>query len=155
MDKLEYFKDFKAEEFKAIFTEYYLGEGITLSENTTVFDEIENSSKKYGTKCIICKKADKIVGFIMFRIVKLRDEQKFFKLNFGYIEELYVVEDQRNKHIASKLIEQFENYLRQNKVNTIILTAEEKVYDFYKNKGFVENNLITCENKLKCFTKII
>ena len=91
----------------------------------------------------------------MFRIIKLRDEKKFFKYNFGYIEELYVVENERNKHVATKLIEQFEIYLNQNKIRTIVLTADEKVYDFYKKKGFKEDNSLTCENELKCFIKRI
>lgn len=155
MECFEYFDKFKTEEFKKIFAEYYLSEGITLSEDTKVFDEIENSSKKWGTKCVVCKEQNKIVGFIMFRIVKLHDEKKFFKYNFGYIEELYVVERERNKHIATKLMGQFEKYLRQNKVETVVLTAEEKVYDFYIKKGFNENNSISCANGLKCFTKKI
>ena len=153
MECFKQFDDFRSEEFKKIFTEYYLGEGITLTEDTKVFDEIENSSKKYGTKCIVYKNADKIAGFILFRIVKLRDEKKFFKYNFGYIEELYVTENERNKHVATKLIEQCENYLRQNKIKTIVLTADEKAYDFYIRKGFEEDDIISCENKLKCFKK--
>ncbi len=155
MESFEYYNDFKSEEFKKIFTEYYLGEGITLNKDTKVFDEIENSSKKAGTKCVVCKIKDKLVGFILFRIVKMRDEKKFFKYNFGYIEELYVLESERNKHIATKLIEQFENYLKQNNIKTIILTAEEKVYDFYIKKGFEEDNSMTCANELKCFIKTI
>lgn len=155
MESFEYFCDFKSEEFKEIFTDYYLSEGITLKENTKVFDEIENSSKNFGTKCVVYRKANKIAGFILFRIIKLRDEKKFFKYNFGYIEELYVVENERNKHVATKLIEQFEIYLNQNKIRTIVLTADEKVYDFYKKKGFKEDNSLTCENKLKCFIKRI
>ena len=153
MESFEYFNDFKSKEFKKIFKEYYLGEGITLTEHTKVFDEIENSSKRLGTKCIVYKKANNIAGFILFRLVKLRDEKKFFKYNFGYIEELYVIESERNKNVATKLMEQFENYLKQNKIKTIILTAEEKVYDFYVKKGFEEDNSIFCENKLKCFIK--
>ena len=55
--------------------------------------------------------------------------------------------------MATKLIEQCENYLRQNKIKTIVLTADEKVYDFYIRKGFEEDDIISCENKLKCFKK--
>lgn len=155
MESFEYFNDFKSDEFKNIFTEYYLGEGITLSKDTKVFDEIENSSKKHGIKCIVCKKSNKIFGFILFRIVKLCDEKHFFKYNFGYIEELYVAENARNNHVASRLIEQFESYLKQNGIKAIVLTAEEKVYDFYKKQGFEEDNSMSCKNKLKCFTKKI
>lgn len=155
MESFEYFNDFKSDEFKKIFTEYYLGEGIILSEQTKVFDEIENSSKKHGTKCIVCKKSNKISGFILFRIVKLCDEKHFFKYNFGYIEELYVAENARNQHVATRLLEQFENYLKQNGIKTILLTAEEKVYAFYKKQGFEEDNSMSCANKLKCFIKRI
>ena len=70
MENFEYFEDFKSLEFKNIFTEYYLGEGITLSKDTKVFDEIENSSKTQGTKCIVCKKENNIIGFILFITVK-------------------------------------------------------------------------------------
>lgn len=80
MEKFEYFEDFKLEEFKNIFTEYYLGEGISLSKDTKVFDEIENSSKTQGTKCLVCKIENKIVGFILFRIVKLYDSKKFLNI---------------------------------------------------------------------------
>ena len=153
MENFEYFENFKSLEFKNIFTEYYLGEGITLSKDTKVFDEIENSSKTQGTKCIVCKKENNIIGFILFRIVNLCDKTHFFKYCFGYIEELYVEKNERNKHIATKLINNFEDYLKQNNVQIIILTAEEKVYDFYINKGFKENKAMSCANNLKCFIK--
>lgn len=153
MEKFEYFEDFKLEEFKNIFTEYYLGEGIYLSKDTKVFDEIENSSKTQGTKCLVCKIENKIVGFILFRIVKLYDSKKFFKYSFGYIEELYVKKEHRNKHISTKLIDTFENYLKQNNVNVAMLTAEKNVYNFYINKGFKEEKSMFCANNLKCFIK--
>ena len=40
MECFKQFDDFRSEEFKKIFTEYYLGEGITLTEDTKVFDVI-------------------------------------------------------------------------------------------------------------------
>lgn len=155
MECFEYYHDFKSEEFKKIFTEYYLGEGITLSEHTSVFDEIENSSKKHGTKCIVYKKSDKLAGFILFRVIKLRDETKFFKYSFGYIEELYVIESERNRHIATKLMDLFEDYLKQEHIKRIVLTADENIYDFYINKGFEVDDSMSCVNKQKCFTKKI
>lgn len=153
MENFEYFEDFKSLEFKNIFTEYYLGECITLSKDTKVFDEIENSSKAQGTMCIVCKKENNIIGFILFRIINLCDKNHFFKYSFGYIEELYVEKNERNKHIATKLIINLESYLKQNNIQIIILTAKEKVYDFYINKGFKENKAMSCANNLKCFIK--
>ena len=61
--------------------------------------------------------------------------------------------EHRNKHIATKLIDTFENYLKQNNVNVAMLTAEEKVYNFYINKGFKEEKSMFCANNLKCFIK--
>ena len=155
MEGYEYFYNFKSEEFRKIFTTYYLSEGITLTKDTKVFDEIENSSKKLVTKCIVYKNENRIAGFILFRIVKLCDEKNFFKSKFGYIEELFVTEYERNKNVATKLIKEVENYLKINNVDTLILTADKKVYDFYIKKGFEESNSISTKNKLKCFIKKI
>ncbi len=149
------YTNYKSDEFKKVFTEYYKYEGITLRPDTTVFDEIEASANNNETFTYALIVNNEIKAFIMYQILELKTPNKFVSHRVGHIEELYVVEDYRNKHIATSLIKQVELDVKQNNVNLMFLTAEPKVFKVYEKLGYTLNSNYTCLNKLQCLTKQI
>jgi len=153
--EIKSFNDFKSEKFKKVFTEYFFEEGITLKENTTVFDEIQNNANEGKTKAYVIENNDRIIAFIMYRVYNIKSNNKFLTHTFGYIEELYVVPEERNKKLASMLINRVESEFKANNIYKIALTSEPEVYDFYKKLGYNIDNSYSSANNLKCFVKDI
>ena len=89
----------------------------------------------------------------MFRDYTLKSDNKFLKQNFGYIMELYVVPEERNKKLATSLLNKVETDFLENKVKKIVLTSEETTYEFYKKLGYHLDSSFSCANNLKCFVK--
>lgn len=147
------FNNYKSDAFKKVFTEYYAFEGITLKPDTAVFDEITNSANNGETKTFALIQNENIVAFIMFQILKLKTENKFFKHKVLHIEELYVIEEKRNQKIATALINKAEQFAKTQNVGLVLLTARPQVFEFYEKLGYRKNNAYECGNKLQCFTK--
>lgn len=79
----------------------------------------------------------------LYRLIK-NFSKKAYKFDDGNYCELYsiaVLHDFKNKGIGDKLINQFENIAKKNKVSKITLTTDyfnnDYVIQFYKNKGFI------------------
>lgn len=152
MDFIE-FNEFKSENFEIIFRKYYLEEGIKLKKDTIVFDEIQKSSDEGKTRCFCVVENDNIIGFIMYKIMELANENKFIKHYVGHIEELYVVKEKRKQGLGKSLLVKVEEYMKENNVKKLFLTAREHMYDFYKKLGYFIDESYVCANKLKCFFK--
>lgn len=149
------YQDYKSEQFKKVFTEYYKHEGVTLKPDTTVFDEIEQSAQQGKTLTYAVMEQDNIVAFIMFQVLTLKSDNKFVKQKLGHIEELYVVKQKRNQKIATQLLVEVEKYFKSQNIDIIFLTAEPHVFEFYRKLGFKHNNTYNCANNLQCLTKDI
>ena len=145
--------NFKSKTFEKVFREYYLEEGITLKENTIVFDEIQKSHDAGKTKCISLMENEEIIGFIMFKIMELSNDNGFIKEYIGHIEELYVIDKKRKQGLGKSLILKVEGYMVENNVKKLFLTAREHMYDFYIKLGYYIDESYECANKLKCLVK--
>ena len=156
MNKIELkpFNDFKNDEFRQLFKKYFEEEeGIVLNPNTTVFDQMQQKANEGKEHAFIITKNSKIVAFILSRIYSLKNSGKFLFQNIGYIEELYVLPEERNQKFATKLICETYKYFAQNNIKRVILTTEEHNYNFYKKLGYKLDETYECANKLKVFAK--
>ncbi len=102
-----------------------------------LYELMDNEFSKFAIKNgVICnyksfnfvaKENDKIVGIIM--------GHSYYKEI--YIENLIVLEEYRNKHIGTKLIETVENYFKNKGFENINLTTYNfQAPEFYKKCGF-------------------
>ena len=96
-------------------------------------NEFNKFAIKNGVTCnyksfnFVAKEDDKIVGIIM--------GHSYYKE--VYIDDLIVLEEYRNKHIGTKLIETVENYFENKGFENINLTTYKfQAPEFYKKCGF-------------------
>lgn len=96
-------------------------------------NEFNKFAIKNGVTCnyksfnFVAKEDDKIVGIIM--------GHSYYKE--VYIDDLIVLEEYRNKHIGTKLIETVENYFKNKGFENINLTTYKfQAPEFYKKCGF-------------------
>lgn len=96
-------------------------------------NEFNKFAIKNGVTCnyksfnFVAKEEDKIVGIIM--------GHSYYKE--VYIDDLIVLEEYRNKHIGTKLIETVENYFKNKEFENINLTTYKfQAPEFYKKCGF-------------------
>ncbi len=96
-------------------------------------NEFNKFAIKNGVTCnyksfnFVAKEEDKIVGIIM--------GHSYYKE--VYIDDLIVLEEYRNKHIRTKLIETVENYFKNKEFENINLTTYKfQAPEFYKKCGF-------------------
>ena len=96
-------------------------------------NEFNKFAIKNGVTCnyksfnFVAKEDDQIVGIIM--------GHSYYKE--VYIDDLLVLEEYRNKHIGTKLIETVENYFENKGFENINLTTYKfQAPEFYKKCGF-------------------
>ena len=96
-------------------------------------NEFNKFAIKNGVTCnyksfnFVAKEDDQIVGIIM--------GHSYYKE--VYIDDLLVLEEYRNKHIGTKLIETVENYFKNKEFENINLTTYKfQAPEFYKKCGF-------------------
>ena len=90
----------------------------------------EYMSRKYKSITLAGVVEDKIIGFTSAYINKH---------NEGFIEDLFVNYEFRNKLIGTKLLNNILTWLEENNAKTIdihVSTGNEKVLDFYNKFGF-------------------
>ena len=105
-------------------------------------DEFNKYSEKNGVVCnyesfaFLAKEDNKIVGIIT--------GHSYYKE--VYIEDLIILEEYRNKHIGSKLIEKVEDKFKNKEIENINLTTYGfQALEFYKKCGYEVE--FTRENK--------
>lgn len=143
----------KNEEFEKIFRDYYKEDGIELKPDTKVFDEIQRSLDKDYCKVLALRNDGKLIAFIMYEIVKLSTEDKFFKQKLGFVREIYVLPSERNKGFSKVLMQNVENYFIEHGIKRSILNAHENMYEFYFKQGYYIDETYKCGNELKCLFK--
>ena len=96
-------------------------------------NEFNRYAEKNGVKCdfklfkFIAKEDDKVIGMIT--------GHSYYKE--VYIEDLIILEEYRNKHIGTKLVEAVENYFKDKGFENMNLTTYEfQAPEFYKKCGF-------------------
>ena len=109
------------------------------------FKGIRASIKK--RQIFIAEDEDNIIGYVKIIVRKrdtpmkrwgLRKRQKFLE-----VTDMFVKKDYRNKGAGVKLMETAENYARERKIKTIVLSSEgssgENLISFYHRRGFKIN----------------
>ena len=115
-----------------------------INENFTVRDYYKNYIGKDDSKLLIAKVNDEIVGFIFTKIIVDETEKK----SSAKIDALYVTSEKRNLGIATKLIENTKNWLKEKNVSNItinVIYENEIAKKLYNKLGF-KNYYVT----LKC-----
>lgn len=154
--KIKFFSDFTNEEFQQIFRKYYAEEEkIILKPDTTIFDEMQKKYDEGKEHAFIIEKNGKMVAFILGRKYRLEAPGKFIAQTIGFIEELYVLPEERNQKFATRLIQESCNYFLKNNITKVVLTTEEHNYKFYQKMGYEIDKTYECANKLSVFSKDI
>jgi len=100
-----------------------------------------------------------LIGYILGEYIHLNDLNSIDRRYVGYITYVHIVDDYRNKGIASKmmkiLMELQKNDVKNN-IDGILLTFDtrnKKLMKFYKKLGFVEDILFRTYDRFEIFYK--
>lgn len=147
------FKNFHDSYFKKAFREYFKEIGISLNDDTDVFDLITKSQEEEGMRCLgMCANED-VVGFIMFQVEHMKSN--FFKEDLGFIREFWVKKEYRLKGIGTKLFQEVVKEFESLEVKKLILTYEKSALGFYNKLGFKLDLSYTALNEENCIIKKI
>ena len=95
--------------------------------------EIPFDYKDFKNILLIAKNDNKIIGFIWGNFIA------FGLGKYGYIEDLYVDKEYRNKGVAKSLILSIKEEFKQLKVSTVFVTTEKEntpAINLYLKEGF-------------------
>lgn len=110
-----------------------------------VKDFYKNYIDNNKTNLLIAVENSNIIGYIFTKIIEVESEKKSAKIDALYIEEEY-----RNKGIATKLIEESINWIKDNSIDNItinVMYQNEVAKKLYYKLGF-ENYSITLKNNI-------
>lgn len=100
-----------------------------------IIDSINDSSKKI----ILAFENDKCIGYIKAEVL----EREPFLKKVGYVSEMYILEEYRNKHIGSKLLKNALTWFKKNNLcwTTVSTHSLDKdAIGFWEKKGYKEYN---------------
>lgn len=110
------------------------------------YEELMNATSKNQGKILVVEGLDhKLVGFSACNITYLTPEntQESVPTVKGRILELFIVEENRGLGIGKKLMQEMEDYLKQNKVDVVnveVFAPNKSAYNFYKKLGYNNRN---------------
>ena len=110
-----------------------------------VKDFYKNYIDNNKTNLLIAVENSNIIGYIFTKIIEVESEKKSAKIDALYIEEVY-----RNKGIATKLIEESINWIKDNSIDNItinVMYQNEVAKKLYYKLGF-ENYSLTLKNNI-------
>ena len=136
--------NFRDEQFKACFRAYFLEIGISLREDTDVFDEITESYKKENMRTFVIAAENGFAGFVMIQPECLKGS--FFEEKTGFIRELWVAPGSRYLGYGEKLVQKAEEVFKAQGIMKLILTYEEDALRFYKKQGFQPDRTYRAKN---------
>jgi ribosomal protein S18 acetylase RimI-like enzyme len=87
------------------------------------------------SKIFLAQEKNKKIGFIWINYIEHGNSK------YGYIEELYVKPEYRNKGIGTTLVTRAKNFFIEKSVQAIFVSINNdnnRVIDFYKNQDFHE-----------------
>lgn len=133
-------------QFQRIFRAYFAEIGITLREDTTLWDEIKKSADEEGMVCLAAQEDGEFVGFIMLQSEPMTSRSGFFSMFLGFIRELWVAPERRRSGLGRALIQQAEALLREQGALVLALTPSPAAERFYAALGFAENGGVRAKN---------
>ena len=152
--KIKAISDYYDPKFTASFREYFKELGISLKEDSDVFDEITKSALDEGTKTLVCLKSNSIIGFVMYQEDIMKSKTAFFSERFVFLREVYIQKEYRNKGIGTELLTKVFLYCKEIGVSKILLTTKS-AFEFYSNQGFYIDSSITAINNMQVMVKDI
>ena len=108
---------------------------------------LSSNGKKYfedlinNQYVIVATINNQIIGYLAGSI---NDKCTYENIQYGEINNMYIMSNYRGNKIGKRLIDEFKKYCKENNINNIIVTASYKnksAINFYKNNGFEEFNL--------------
>lgn len=104
------------------------------------YKKVMNEINTYQGKILLYKEDNKIVGLIVGYINNEEtNEIDFIAPKRGRISELIVTKSYRGKHIGQKLFTAMENYLKEQKCESILIGVfayNEQARKFYEKNGY-------------------
>ncbi len=136
------------QEFKNAFMKYCAEMATQISDKERLFQSIDESGLD---KTILLLKEGEVIGFIMFRIDECN--HWFFKDEFLFLRELWVVKENRNQHLGKQLLHLMEEYATKHHIHKILLTTESE--SFYLHHGYTKAESYTARNNDPVYSKLI
>jgi glucosamine-phosphate N-acetyltransferase len=126
-------------------TDYYKGMSdiifVKYGKQTIEYEEFVNrlnQMQKEGTNYFIYEENGKVVGFVKYILeLKMSPDKKYM----GHIEDLYVVDNMRNRGYGRSLTEYCFNFLKNNQCYKIVLDCSEELVPFYNKIGFYKQKV--------------
>ncbi len=144
----EMISDFSGSLFQTAFKRY-LGElGYTVGDWDRLFKEMNDEGD--NTAFVRTSADGAIVGFIQFRPERL--SSRFFEEACGFIRELWVAPELRNRGHGAKLLRLAERFFMENGIYTSILTTDTAAR-FYEKQGYAAALGCRAKNRDEVFIK--
>ncbi len=142
--------DFSNVAFQNAFKKYFKEFGVEIKNWEGLFNELteEGKDKAY----VRLDENGTSVGFILFKIIQLFDG--FFEENLGFIRELWIAKEYRNKGYGSELIKLAEEFFKENGICKSILTTDTAEH-FYEARGYHKERSYTAKNQDEVFVKVL
>ena len=89
---------------------------------------------------------DHIIGYLASSI---NEKGPYENIQYGEINNMYILEEYQGQKIGTKLIANFKKYLKDNNISSLKVTASYKnikVINFYKRNGLAEFNIELTQN---------
>lgn len=146
------YSDADYESFAKMFFDYFsndikTGDSFEIIKREVVDKQVLPFFKNQAIFINIAKIDDNPVGFIIYQIDSNKSDW-CERPGEGFIRELYVDKNFRNKGLGGKLLVSAENNFRNLKVQKVYLTTDIKDYvkEFYLNKGYISENKLSKNN---------
>ena len=143
--------DFSDPVFQRMFKQYFAEIDVKVNDWEGLWEEM--NTQNGGNTAYIRTCDNEPVGFIQFTAVTL--ENWFFKEKLGFIREFWTAEKFRRQGHGTELLSLAEKYFRDNGICRIVLTPEEKEWQFYLNRGYSVCKGIEAKNNIDVFVKEI
>ena len=146
IEKVNFNNDEEIKQLKKLFTEYFHeidGDGFDIDNYV---NDLKINLIKYPTLLLMTAiENNLLIGFIF------GNTQYYYNNdNCGFILELFISKDFRNKGVAKALIKNFEKMCLNDK---IYLTSAPNAIHFFEKVGYLNTGLIDKDNNLKIFNK--
>lgn len=140
--------DFSDSTFQTAFKQYFSELGCSIRNWDGLFKEMNDEGD--NAAFVRTTTDGKIIGFIQFKPMKF--SSCFFEETRGFIRELWVDREFRNKNHGAALVSLVEKYFIDNGIYTSILTADTAAR-FYEKRGYVKAFGCKAKNHGEAFIK--
>ena len=149
--KLQWITDAYNPIFTTTFKDYFSELGITLKEETKLWDEINKDMQMFDIKIFVLLDREQVIGFSMFQLDK-EDNHWCLSVGAGDIREIYVKKEFRKKGYGTYMFKLIKNYFADLNIKEIYLTASKNDGEpFWIKQGFQDTGKINTKNKHREF----